>query len=778
MGISTTVRHLKKGNWSESALKVLKERYLHRFAEDKQETPEEMLWRVSFTIANADGEDGVDEETITKTALRFYDVMQAQQFLPNSPTLMNAGLDNDLQYSACYVLPVEDSIKGIFESVKNAALVHKSGGGTGFAFSRLRPKGSRVNTTGGVASGPVSFMRAFDGATEAIKQGGRRRGANMGILRVDHPDIEEFITCKIDGGITNFNISVAITDAFMKALETNSNYHLLAQPNWTAPDGTNYNGGEIIGQKNARDIFDKIVKSAWQSGDPGLIFIDHINAGPANPVPVIGQIEATNPCGEQPLLPNEACNLGSINLAKFVNQTGDDLDWQALKETVHTAVHFLDNVITVNPYPLPEIDESVKKNRRIGLGVMGWADVLFALGIAYNSEEALQLAEQVMDFIRREGHEKTMELAETRGAFPNWEQSIYKDGRPMRNSTITTIAPTGTISIIAGASSGIEPIFALAYRHIVKQPDGTQRKLTFINAAFEQIAKERGFWSEDLKNKILEQGSVHDLPEVPPDIRRVFVTAHEVDPNWHVRMQAAFQKHTDNGVSKTINLPNHATLQDVENAYLLAYQEGCMGITVFRDGCKEMQVLHVGTDKKAEKAKEVELKKPKVRPANLSGSTYRRRTPVGTAYITVNTNGGGIQDPFEVFINVGKAGSDVAADAEGLGRLVSLILRMPGTLTAYERVVDIVGQLRGIGSGRAQGFGKQRVMSLADAIAQALAEHVGLSDTAELPGLPDNDEMQLSFKLKAADICAECGQATLVFEEGCKKCYNCGYSEC
>ncbi len=774
-----------KGQWTDSALKILKERYMHRRADGTRETPEEMVWRVAGAIAEADREHGADNEAVFQTIQAFYETIIKREFLPNSPTLMNAGLNNDLQYSACYVLPVGDSIEGVFESIKNAALIHKTGGGTGFAFSRLRPNGNRVNTSGGIASGPVSFMRVFDAATEAVKQGGRRRGANMGILRVDHPDIEEFIACKLDGNITNFNISVAITEAFINGLENDSDYNLIAQPNWPTPDGSCYEGGEVIDQKNAREIFNKIVDAAWHTGDPGLVFIDRINNSPANPVPAIGLVEATNPCGEQPLLPNEACNLGSINLAKFADEKSNDLNWDALTRAVRTAVHFLDNVITVNPYPLPEINQAVKDNRRIGLGVMGWADLLFALKTPYNSEEALELADKVMAFIKKVGHGKDAELAEARGPFPNWKHSVYKNVRPMRNSTVTTIAPTGSISIIAGTSSGIEPIFALAFRHIVKQPEGGKRVLTFINPTFERLAKERGFWSESLMNKILECGSVHGLREVPEDIQNIFVTAHEIEPLWHVRMQAAFQKHTDNGVSKTINLPNHATRQDIEEAYLLAYKTGCLGITVFRDGCKDTQVLHVGTQKESGKAAEkIEVpepanKTPKVRPVSLQGNTYRKKTPVGTAYITVNSNGGGDQEPFEVFINVGKAGSDVAADAEGLGRLISLILRLPSPLSAYERAQDIVGQLRGIGSGRAQGFGKHRVMSLADAIAQALAEHVGFNATSKLPGLPDIDEnVQLPLPLQTGDLCPECGQATFIFEEGCKKCHGCGYSEC
>jgi len=771
---------LRKGTWTDAARKVLKERYLNRSADGKYESPEEMVWRVAAAIAGAERDYGSTEEEIQATAQAFYDLMIERKFIPNSPTLMNAGVGNNLQYSACYVLPVEDSIDGIFGAIRHAAIVHQSGGGTGFAFSRLRPNGNRVQTSGGVASGPVSFMRVFDAATEAIKQGGRRRGANMGILRVDHPDVEEFITCKLGGGVTNFNISVAATDSFMDALAKDQDYDLIAQPGWPAPDGGRYQGGEVVGKKSAREIFDKIVKAAWKTGDPGLVFIDRINHSPANPTPELGQIEATNPCGEQPLLANEACNLGSIDLAKFVHPRGsngaDPIDWEGLEAAVRLAVRFLDDVITVNPYPLPEIDEAVKANRRIGLGVMGWADMLFELGVPYDSQEALNLAERVMAFLNQIGHDGDARLAETRGPFPNWPRSIYKDGPPLRNSTVTTIAPTGSISIIAGTSSGIEPIFALAFRHVVKQPGGGERVLTFVNPIFERIAKERGFWSEELMAEVARRGTCHGVAGVPLEVQRIFVTAHEVAPEWHIRTQAAFQKHTDNGVSKTINLPNEASLDDVANAYRLAYETGCLGITVFRDGCKGEQVLNVGTEDKKDEASAAP-KAPKPRPAVLTGTTYRKNTPLGAAYITVNSNGEGKKQPFEVFVNIGKAGSDTTALAEALGRLISLILRLPSPLSAFERVQDIVGQLRGIGSGRATGFGPQRVMSLPDAVAQVLAEHVGLSGTEPLPGLPDLEAHQLPL-FSGADLCPECGQATFVMEEGCKKCHACGFSEC
>lgn len=779
-------------SFSEPAQKILKERYLHTDEGGHQEKISDMFMRVASTIAKADAKYKVlsksDLYTITQ---KFFKAMIDREFIPNSPTLMNAGLDNGLQYSACYVLPVEDSIEGIFDSVKHAALIHKSGGGTGFSFDRLRPSGGSVGQGLGYASGPVSFMRVFDGATEAIKQGGRRRGANMGVLRVDHPDIEEFITCKLDGGITNFNISVAITDEFMKALEDDAHYYLLARKGWPV-EGRMYNHkADFIkaGTKKARKIWDMIIDAAWQTGDPGLIFIDRVNRSYANPLPAIGQIEATNPCGEVPLFPYEACNLGSINLAKFINEQATALDWDALAEIARTAVHFLDNVITVNPYPLPEIEEQVEANRRIGVGVMGWADLIFSLGIPYNSTEARILAKDVMGTIQKAGEGESIRLAKERGPFPRWDKSIYKDQEPRRNCTITTIAPTGSISIIAGASSGIEPAFALAYTHTSNNAGG--RVLSFINPVFEHRMREEGLWSDDLKDYVLKTGTIKDYPYISERWKNVFVTAQDIEPEDHIAMQAAFQRNTDNGVSKTINLPNKATRQDIEDAYLLAYETGCLGITVFRDGCKGGgggQVLNVGAkggasglDKKLSGIEDdpSNERTPKVRVPNLPGNTYRKKTPVGTAYITVNANGDKGKEPFEVFINVGKAGSDVAADAEGLGRLISLILRLPGPLSAHERAKDIVGQLRGIGSGRAQGFGQYRVMSLADAVAQAIAEHVGFNATSQLPGLPDVDESaQLPLPLKAGDLCPECGQATLAFEENCKKCYGCGYSEC
>jgi ribonucleoside-diphosphate reductase alpha chain len=773
-------RPMNVGQWTESAMKVMKERYLARDSQGRQETPEDMCWRVATAVATAEEEWGRSSEGIEAIAEAFYQVMVDNLFLPNSPTLMNAGTSNGLGYSACFVLPIDDSIEGIFDAIKYAALIHKSGGGTGFAFSRLRSKGSQVRTTAGVASGPVSFMRVFDAATEQVKQGGRRRGANMGILRVDHPDILEFINSKLTGGITNFNISVAATDRFMEALSRDGSYELI-DPRTK----------QVTGTLAAREVFEQIIQAAWRTGDPGMVFIDRINASRANPVPDIEQIEATNPCGEQPLGPNDACNLGSINLVKFARASehayrnghghGDRIDWAELERVVRLAVRFLDDVIEVNPYPLPAIDEEVKRNRRIGLGVMGWADLLLELEIPYDSDEALTLADRLMAFIERVGHDESARLATERQPFPRWSESIYRHEKPLRNSTVTTVAPTGTISIIAGCSSGIEPLFAVAYSHIVGD-----RHLTFVNPQFERLAKARGFYSEMLMTKVAANGTVQGLSDVPPDVQQVFVTAHQIAPDWHVRTQAVFQRHLDNGCSKTVNLPHSASVEEVGKAYLLAYELGCLGITVFRDGCKTDQVLHVGTAGKAAPTVEQAPAKAgremaetpalagqrqvvKPRPRKVQGVTYRVATPLGTAFITVNVNGN--DEPFEVFANVGKAGSDTASVSEAVGRLISLILRLPSPLTPTERLREVVGQLKGIGGGRHLGYGRSRIRSLPDAMAQVLAEHLGIADVEEVaPSQPMPEGV--------GDLCPECGQGTLVYEEGCQKCYSCGYTEC
>jgi ribonucleoside-diphosphate reductase alpha chain len=760
------IRPSKVGKWTEPALRVLRERYLTRKDGEVVETPEEMCWRVALSIAAGEARYGRSPAAVREIAEAFYETMTDGSFLPNSPTLMNAGKGNGLQYSACYVLPIGDSMEEIFDSVKAAAIIHKSGGGTGFAFSRLRPKDDIVKSTGGRASGPVSFLRVFNGATEAVKQGGTRRGANMGILKVDHPDILEFIECKLDGGITNFNISVAATDAFMDALEKGEEYDLV-----------NPHTGAVTGRLWAREVFDRIVRAAWRTGDPGMVFLDRINASPANPTPEIGMIEATNPCGEQPLLPNEACNLGSLNVSKFARRSENGewvVDWDEMERVIRLAVRFLDDVIEMNPYPLPEIDATVKANRRIGLGIMGWADLLFMLGIPYDSDEAVELGSRLMAFVNEKAHDQSTKLAEERGPFPNWSHSIYKHGRPLRNSTVTTIAPTGTISMIAGCSSGVEPIFALAFEHRVKQSDG-ERVLTFVNETFERISRERGFYSDALMAEIARRGTLHDIPGLPEEAERVFRTAHDIGFEWHVRHQAAFQKSTDNGVSKTINLPNDASEADVARAYQLAWELGCLGITVFRDGCKGEQVLNIGVGAKKDKSEAPAVPAGpiviKPRPHSLTGSTYRIGTPIGTAFITVNQTSDG--EPFEVFLQVGKGGSDTMAVAEALGRLISLVLRMPSPLTAQRRLEEVISQLSRIGGAQPMGFGPSKILSLPDAIARTLAEHIGQVKNPE-----DAAQLPVAGKKAVGDLCKECGQATFIYEEGCKKCLSCGFNEC
>lgn len=561
---------------SVNALSVLKRRYLLKDEHGRiVETPGQMFRRVARAIAKADKLYGRDP---SKAEEKFHRLMTSLEFLPNSPTLMNAGTEMG-QLSACFVLPVEDSIEGIFNAVKYMAVIHKSGGGTGFSFSRLRPKGDMVKSTGGIASGPVSFMRIFDVSTEVIKQGGRRRGANMGILDVHHPDIIEFITAKrVEGAFANFNISVAVDDGFMEAAEKGGDISLI-----------NPRTSREVKRLKATSVFNLIINMAWATGDPGLVFLDEINRH--NPTPRVGRIEATNPCGEQPLLPYESCNLGSINLAKMVRPEKGDFDWDKLREAVRDSIHFLDNVIDVNSFPLRQIERMTKANRKVGLGVMGWAESLLRFWIPYNSEEALKLAEKVMSFILKEARQMSAELAEERGVFPNFDESVWpsRGFHALRNATLTTIAPTGTISILAGVTSGIEPLFAVTYvRNVL---EGT--KLLEVNQTFEEEAKRRGFYSRDLMLQIAKTGSIQQLSDVPSDMREVFVTALDVEPEWHVRMQAAFQKYVDNAVSKTINLRQDAPLEDVKKAFLLAWKLKCKGITVYRYGSKKEQVLTI-----------------------------------------------------------------------------------------------------------------------------------------------------------------------------------------
>ncbi|WP_418271999.1 vitamin B12-dependent ribonucleotide reductase, partial [Intestinimonas sp.] len=567
---------------SENARAVLERRYLIRDEHGEAvETVDELFHRVADAVAAADVRFDPQAD-VADTAQSFYRMMTELDFLPNSPTLMNAGRPLG-QLSACFVLPVADSMEDIFDAIKNAALIHKSGGGTGFSFSRLRAKGSTVNSTGGVASGPISFMKVFNAATEAVKQGGTRRGANMGILRVDHPDILEFITCKNDTKeITNFNISVGLTESFMEAVESDGSYELVDPAS-----------RRVTGRLNAREVFEAIVRSAWQTGEPGILFLDRLNKD--NPCPGQGEIESTNPCGEQPLLPYEACNLGSINLVRHLRRTGTGyaLDRAKLEQTIRTAVHFLDNVIEVNQYPLPEIDAMTKKTRKIGLGVMGFADMLLYLGIPYDSDEGVAMASQVMELVQTIGHQESQRLAQVRGPFPLFAESVYRDGAPLRNATVTTIAPTGTLSIIAGVSSGVEPVFAYAYYRNVM--DNTH--LIETNQILRDKLTELGLYSDELMRQIIEHGSLAHVEGIPEAVKRVFVCAHDVSPIWHVKMQAAFQQFTDNAVSKTVNFPNSATQEEVAEVYRLAYELGCKGTTIYRDGSRDEQVLNIGVDK-------------------------------------------------------------------------------------------------------------------------------------------------------------------------------------
>ena len=740
-------------NIGKSAMTVLEKRYLIKDENGRPtETVEELFKRVASTIASADERySDFDKE---KSEKEFFDMISGLDFLPNSPTLMNAGRLLG-QLSACFVLPVGDSMEEIFETIKQAALIHKSGGGTGFSFSRLRQKGSTVNSTGGVASGPISFMRVFNTATEAVKQGGTRRGANMGMLRIDHPDILEFIDCKSDGSeITNFNISVAITEKFMEAVENGTDYELI-EPNT----------GNSIATLSARDVFEKIVSAAHKNGEPGIVFIDRLNR--ANIVPTVGEIEATNPCGEQPLLPYESCNLGSINLVNMLKQGENgkyEIDFDKLADTTKKAVHFLDNVIDVNNYPLEEIDRMTKSTRKIGLGVMGFADMLLMLGIPYNSEEGVATAEKIMGFINDTAKAESRVLAETRGAFPLFEQSIYKDETPIRNGTVTTIAPTGTLSIIAGVSSGVEPAFA--YVFIRNVMDGTE--LIEVNPILKNELIRRGIYSDELMKKIAAEGSLSHIPGIPDDMKKVFVSAHDVSPLWHVKMQAAFQRHIDNAVSKTVNFPSSATKEDVKEVYKLAYKLGCKGVTIYRDGSRDSQVLNVGKVNKKEEAPVFGKIEPRMRPSITQGFTEKVKIGCGNLYITVNYDENGI---CEVFTNTGRHGG-CPSQSEATSRLTSIALRSGISIDA------ILEQLKGIrcpSTIRQQGMS---VTSCPDAIAKTIekvikSQKIGINP-ATLKEIQSSEPVLDKTKMR---FCPECG-AKVEHEGGCVICRNCGYSKC
>ncbi|MGE5229751.1 MAG: vitamin B12-dependent ribonucleotide reductase, partial [Deltaproteobacteria bacterium] len=668
-------------------------------------------------------------------------------------TLMNAGRELG-QLSACFVLPVGDSMESIFEAIKNTALIHKSGGGTGFSFSRVRPHNDVVNSTRGVSSGPLSFMSVFDAATETIKQGGTRRGANMGIMRVDHPDVLDFITAKQDDDrLNNFNISVAVTDAFMRAVEADEDYALV-----------NPRSGETVRTLSARKVFKNMVNLAWKNGDPGIVFIDRINED--NPTPQLGDIESTNPCGEQPLLPYESCNLGSINLSRVVPD--GHVDYGELGRIVRTAVRFLDDVIDVNRYPLPEIEQMTKGNRKIGLGVMGFADMLLRLQVPYDSDEACRIAGEVMGFIHDEARAESEDLARERGVFPNFEGSIYDSpaGARVRNATVTTIAPTGTISIIAGCSSGIEPIFALSYvRANVLDDD----RMVEGHPYLEQVARERGLYSDELMKKIAEVGSARHTEGVPADVQQVFATAHDITPEWHIKLQAAFQKSTDNAVSKTVNFPNEATVEDVENVYRMAFRTGCKGVTIYRDGSRDEQVLNVGQTKKKREPEPglgIATTRP-ARPQLLTGETQRMDTGCGKLFVIMNDDEYG---PREVFANMGKAGGCASSNTEALGRLISLALKKGASAQ------EIVEQLKGIRCHVPYGMGPNATLSCADAIGKALERRYVTGAAARASATP---EPQLSLVEVAQGACPECG-GSMRHEGGCAVCNDpgCSYSKC
>jgi ribonucleoside-diphosphate reductase alpha chain len=819
---------------SANARTVLEKRYLVKDATGKPtEKPEELFWRVATVVAEADRRYGAKDAEVTEVAGAFYRLMTERRFLPNSPTLMNAGRPLG-QLSACFVLPVSDALSngqdGIYDTLRSMALIHQSGGGTGFGFSRLRPKGSMVRSTTGVASGPVSFMKLYDASTDAVKQGGTRRGANMGILRVDHPDIMEFITCKDDlTQVTNFNISVAVTSTFMEAVKTGTSYDLVDP----------HNGGEVVGQLDARTVWNKMIEGAWRTGEPGVFFIDEANR--YNPVPHLGDYEATNPCGEQPLLAYDVCNLGSINVGIHVHN--GKMDWDALRRDIHLSTHFLDNIIDVNKYPLPEIDALAKRIRRIGLGVMGFADALIRLGIAYDTEEGIAFGRKLMEFVDTEAKKESQRLAEARGAFPEWARSIWgpdetcaRDAggqriRPMqllRNCNVTTVAPTGTISIISGCSSGLEPIFAVAFMRNqagVMMPD--------VNEDFVAVAKREGWYSDELMERIAKTGSIRHA-EVPERWQKVFVTANEISPANHIRMQAAFQDFTDSAISKTTNFAYTATKEDVRTIYEMAYEMKCKGVTVYRDGSRDNQVLSTGATEGAaakrdgardsarevgalkgelaEKDSEIDrLKKllfeaetenlarraKRARPDRLRSTAIRKETPLGTMYVHISEDEKG--QPFEVFINLGKAGGSAMADAEAMGRLISLALRSGIPLMSVHK------QLRGISSDRAVGLGPNKVLSVPDAIGIALwewnQEKQGvqqelLRQSGEYPAfespapvsapavIPVNAGGGVEAELEYVDdaksfigTCPDCG-SQLEFAEGCVKCHVCGFSEC
>ncbi len=716
----------------DTALPILEKRYLKKDSAGKPvESPAQMLERVADHVARADAVFGAGRSEIAKTRERFFKAMANLWFLPNSPTLMNAGRRLG-QLAACFVLPVEDSMQSIFDTLRNTALIHKSGGGTGFSFSRIRPAGDTVSSTAGVSSGPLSFIEVYDVATETVKQGGTRRGANMAVLRVDHPDIEAFITAKNDTRrLNNFNLSVALTGRFLTALKNETGFDLV-----------NPRTGKSVRSVSARRLFDLIVRSAWATGEPGIIFIDRINA--ANPTPALGEIEATNPCGEQPLLAYESCTLASINLAAMVTARG--FSFARLKSCVQTLVHFLDNVIEVNRYPLPEIEEKTRLTRKIGIGVMGFADMLIKLNVAYDSSEALKWAERVMSFINKEGRLASARLARRRGNFPAFNGSVLEktDCRFMRNATVTTIAPTGTISLLAGVSSGIEPIFAVVHQRRMLDDTIVEQ----VHPLFVRQLRKAKVYSRKIMDQVTQKGDLNDISGLPDSIKRLFRTAHDISPLWHVKIQAAFQKHTDNAVSKTVNFPADATIEDVARAFEQAADENCKGITIYRNGSRSRQVI----SRAAEKPESLRIA-PRPRPERTFGMTERIKTGCGKLYVTINSDTEGI---CEVFAQMGKTGGCASSQIEAAGRLISLALR------SGVKPEAIVRQLTGIRCPSPTWQNGTMVLSCPDAMAQVLKRAANTGDTPIPP---------------AEGVCPECS-SRLLHEEGCLICKRCGYSKC
>lgn len=798
---------LQKAKLSENSQTVLGKRYLRRGDDGKPiETIEEMFWRVAYHVARAEEQWGAD---VLQTARGFHELLSSKRFFPNSPTFTGSGTPLG-QLAACFVLPISDDMgresSGIFQTLRNAALIQQTGGGNGFSFSRLRHKGSFVNSSAGHATGPVGFLGVYDKAFSEIAQGGTRRGANMAVLRVDHPDIREFITCKEnENQITNFNISVGLSDAFMEAVENDTSYDLIAP-----------HDGEVVESVPAREIFDLIVRYATNNGEPGVLFLDQANRH--NPVPHLYELEATNPCGEQWLGPYENCCLGSINLAQHIGKPGE-VDWEKLRETVMQSTRFLDDVVSINAYvpAVPQLKEAAFQARRIGLGIMGLADLMYHVGIGYDSHAGREFAAQVMEFISYHAYRTSIKLAGERGAFPAITGSIYDPqnitwdspqpieefvrdfNRPpilwkdviegikshgIRNATLTTIAPTGTIATVAGCEGyGCEPVFALAYdRHV--DDHGEDLKLRYTSPLFAQALIEEGIGDEEREGiieRVMESGTIQNEEALPESFRRVFMVSQDISVEGHVLMQAALQAFVDNSLSKTCNFPSGASEADVANVFKLAWKTGCKGLTVYVTGSRSRVVLETLSTSDQQNAVELyptqhqvwqEGKKP--RPQKLNGVTYQMPTPLGKAFVTINHNGN--KQPFEVFITTAKAGSETAAVSEAMGRLTSYILRLASPLTPRDRLSEVVRQLAGIGGGHPTGFGPNRVLSLPDGLARALAAYLG--EVSERSQVYEEERASDSLLERVGDLCPECGAPALVNEEGCRKCYSCGYSEC